>query len=365
MTPLPKLTTALQLFSQTKFITSLATIQLWEKGLVDYDSEELLAKYIPELVEAPILDGFAEDGQPITHKRTKPLTLRHLLTHTSGLAYNFLSPDLLKYQIWKKTPSFLSKNAPIEALLDPLLFEPGTNYNYGIGIDWAGILVERITGKKLGEYFDENIFGPLGIKNTSFYPTPEILANLQQLCGRDAERKLVHTPGMRDVPNLKPGDIGIHSGGAGILGTAKDYLRLCAGVLASKNEGQGGILTPKGYELVFESALPPREEEGKTHTCYGGLGLIHQILGVPEEQYTSGEKVTHTLACVRVDAPSKFGRNAGSVNWGGIAKTQWWIDPTAGIAGFCGTQLMDQLDQTETVRVWKAYERALYDALAK
>lgn len=308
-------------------------MQLWEKGLLDFDDEEILKKHCPELMEQKVLQGFDDNGQPNLVERTHPLTVRRLLTHTSGLTYNFLTPHLIgRWQVMHKKGGFLDKNAGVESLTEPLIFQPGTKYAYSIGIDWAGVLVSRISGQTLGEYFDEHIFKPCGVTKLTFFPTDEIKANLMQLCGRDEtpERNLIHATGFRSVPDLTPEDIGLHAGGAGLLGTLKDYLTLLRHVLQCKD--RDGVIKKSTFPLLFQSAFPPREENGKTHTCYTDLGQILGFLGVDEDQYTSGEHASHSLALCVLEADSKYGRKAGSANWGGIAKTQFWIDPTTGIA---------------------------------
>ncbi|BEI82851.1 hypothetical protein CcaverHIS002_0307190 [Cutaneotrichosporon cavernicola] len=356
--------TTVQLFSQTKFITSLACLQLWEKGLVDYDDASLSEKHLPELASQQVLEGYNADGTPILVDRTAPLTLRRLLTHTSGLSYNFLKPELIgRWEMTHNVPSFFAKNVGVESLVEPLTFQPGAQYGYSIGIDWAGVLVMRITGMKLGAYFDQHIFGPCGVKNLSFYPTPEIKDRLMQLCGRDdtPERNLIHIAGMRDVPNTNPEDIGLHMGGAGLVGSPRDYMTVLRNVLQCKDKD--GLIKQSTFPMLFENALPPREEEGKSHNCYAHLGGTLTILGETEPQFASGDKAFHSLALCVYDADSEYGRKKGSAFWGGIAKTKFWIDPASGIVAVCGTQLMDQIDQTATVDVWKAYERKLYDML--
>ncbi|GMK56865.1 hypothetical protein CspeluHIS016_0307050 [Cutaneotrichosporon spelunceum] len=356
--------TTVQLFSQTKFLTSLACIQLWEKGLVDFDDAALIEKHLPELVSQKVLTGWEADGTPRLVDRVTPITLRHLLTHTSGLSYGFLRPDLIgRWEMTNKVPGFLANNVGIEALTEPTIFEPGTKYAYGIGIDWAGVLVMRISGQKLGAYFDEHIFGPCGVSNISFYPTPEIKERLMQLCGRDEtpERNLIHTTGFRDVPALKPEDVGLHSGGAGLIGSPREYMTVLRHVLQCKDKD--GVIKQSTFPLLFQNAMPSRDEEGKSHTCYKDLGGLITLLGDNEPKFASGDKVFHSLALCVNDDDSEYGRKKGTAFWGGIAKTKYWIDPASGIVAVCGTQLMDAIDQTATANVWKAYERLLYDVL--
>src|SRR6266567_1873093 len=150
--------------SMTKAITSTAAMQLVERGKLALDRP--IRDVLPQLAAAKVLEGFDSAGEPKLRPAGRDITLRHLLTHTAGFAYDIWSPDLIRYQEKKGIPGVIScQNV---ALTTPLLFDPGERWNYGINIDWVGKAVEKVSGQKLDAYFRDNIFGPLGMRDTGF-----------------------------------------------------------------------------------------------------------------------------------------------------------------------------------------------------
>ena len=147
--------------SMTKAITSTAAMQLVEQGKINL--HEPVSKYLPELGKLDVLTAFDAGGKPILRPATKPVTLHHLLTHTSGFAYDTWDESMLKYNMLHGGPA-----AGTVAPLTPLIFEPGTRWQYGTSVDWAGRLVEAVSGLTLEQYFQRNILQPLGMKDTTF-----------------------------------------------------------------------------------------------------------------------------------------------------------------------------------------------------
>src|SRR3546814_9552991 len=142
-------------------LTSVAALQLLEQGKLDLDSPA--SKWLPALADVQVLDGFASDGSPITRAPGRPVTMRHLLTHTSGFGYEFLSENVQKYQAATNTPSVLS--ATRASLQVPLLFDPGERWEYGIGLDWAGLVVEAISGDRKSTRLSQHVFAPLAMRS--------------------------------------------------------------------------------------------------------------------------------------------------------------------------------------------------------
>ena len=177
--------TVVWIASMTKALTGTAAMQLVEQGKLDLDAPA--AKVVPEIASIEVLEGFDASGQPRTRAPKRPITLRHLLTHTAGFGYDLWSVDLGKYQTAKNIPGIITcQNA---ALRTPLLSDPGDRWFYGIGIDWAGKMVEATSGKRLGSYLQENLFAPLGMTSTGFKITPsmrERLAKVHQRGDNDA-----------------------------------------------------------------------------------------------------------------------------------------------------------------------------------
>lgn len=373
----------------TKLVTSVACIQLIEAGL-DVDSPSVIEKYLPELCAQPILKSM--DGKvPVTKPRTQPITLRHLLTHTNGTRYTFVDNILARWEAAKHHRGWTARGSTLKSIEVPLLFEPGSTYAYGLGLDWAGVLVERVSGLTLEDYFRANIFNkvPGGCRSMSFYPTRGAKRRAMAMTTRNEKGEVVLDPGHRDVWSWDPIDIKFRSGGAGLVGTLKDYLSFLQELLACY-QGKEGVLSPKGGKMLFDDAFP---ERGVNNTAHKKLGRMLKDMGQVIPGWTSGEDVTHSLAmCVNTkDSPN--GRRAGSAMCesnlgmgsregmltagGGAARTQQWIDPKTGIIvshrwqgkrrltdfqGLLGTQILEP-DQSAFVRVLDDYERTVYGAL--
>ncbi|TVY65742.1 Acyltransferase mokF, partial [Lachnellula suecica] len=152
--------------SCTKMIGGIAVMQLVEQGKLGLDDADAIEKIAPELRDMKILKGFDEQDKPILVEKKTRITLKHLLTHTAGFGYTFFNPEIRKYGFPAGIDEFSGR---AEDMTAPLLFEPGTKFNYGTNIDWAGLIVERISGLSLNDYCQKHIFAPLDIKNISFF----------------------------------------------------------------------------------------------------------------------------------------------------------------------------------------------------
>jgi len=201
--------------SMTKALTGIAAMQLFEKNKIDLDSPA--SYWLPSLALVKVLEGFNRQGQPIIRAPKRSVTLRHLLTHTSGFGYKFMSRDILRYQEVTGTLGMTGfKNA---TLMTPLLFDPGAKWNYGISMDWAAKLVENVSGLEFGVYLRENVFQPLEMMTTAFRCTPEMKAKKTKFHTRDASGKLTV-----QEADQTPQDYEFESGGGGLWSTAGDYL---------------------------------------------------------------------------------------------------------------------------------------------
>lgn len=301
----------------TKLVTAVAVLQLVDAGKVDLDSPDLIASVLPELASAQVLTDIT-DGTPHFVPRSRPLTLRHLLTHTSGLSYTFTSDLITRYNAL--TGSLGHWAGTQEGYCCPLVFQPGEKWKYSIGFQWAGLLVERVSGKRLSEYFSDHIFKPLGIDNSvSFFPTQEVIAKLQVCCKRDGD-SLVHATGLRPL-DAKKVDAAPLRGGGGLFGTAQAYLRFLQGVLAS--ESGGGIISAESFRELFTDSLSPDVslQMGKQ---------VAAMLG--SEEGDEAQQVGHSVGMMLFKADSRFGPKAGTGAWGGMSNTQYWIDPAARLA---------------------------------
>ena len=151
------------LASMTKLVTSIAALQLIEQGRLEFDAP--IASLLPGLAVPRVLTGFAEDGSPIDRPAARPITLRHLLTHTAGFGYDGMNPELMR----ARGPGGPPPPNTLAALDAPLLFDPGNGWEYGISTDWLGLAVEAASGDTLEAWLAVNLFEPLGLKNLSFF----------------------------------------------------------------------------------------------------------------------------------------------------------------------------------------------------
>ena len=203
------LDTVVWIASMTKALTGAAAMQLVEQGKLDPGQPG--ARWITRRsTSTRVLAGWDADGKPVAREPKRPITLRHLLTHTAGFAYELWNTDIQQYQKVKELPGIGScKNVSLKT---PLMFDPGERWEYGINIDWAGKMVEAVSGKQLGEYFQENLFGPLGMNSTGFKITPDMRARLAKVHQRRRRRRLHPIEfEMTQEPEFEMGGGGIYS----------------------------------------------------------------------------------------------------------------------------------------------------------
>ena len=214
--------------SMTKAITTTAALQLVEQGKVTLDDP--VSKHLPQLAKLDVLEGFDTSGKPILRPAKTPIALRHLLTHTSGFVYPTWNPMLAQY-------NKVTNNARPAAVapLTPLLFEPGTRWHYGTSVDWAGKLVEKISGLTLEQYFQKNILQPLGMKDTSFLVAPEKFDRLVSTYRRQPDGKL------KEDPRTQPAAPAEFNGGGGLFSTAADYIRFTQMILRKGRVRRQGL----------------------------------------------------------------------------------------------------------------------------
>jgi methyl acetate hydrolase len=206
--------TVVWIASMTKAVTAACAMQLVEQGRLPLDGP--IAAVLPELGRVQVLDGFASDGSPLLRPARQPITLRHLLTHTSGFVYDVWNPDMGRYLATTGTPGIIScANA---ALSIPLLFDPGERWDYGIGIDWAGKAVEAVSGQRLGAYMQQNLLQPLGMADTGFKIGSAQRQRLAKVHNRTAA-------GFETTDIELPQEPEFEMGGGGLYATVGDYLR--------------------------------------------------------------------------------------------------------------------------------------------
>ena len=217
--------------SMTKAITSAAGMQLVEQGKLSLD--EPIGKLLPDLANPQVLEGFDASGEPKLRPAKKPITLRHLMTHTAGFCYDVWNGDCAQYLEKTGTPDiFTCQNAALKA---PIMSDPGTRWEYGINIDFVGKAVEAASGKRLDAYLRDNMFAPLGMNDIGFKITDSQRQRLVGMHARGEDGSLAPIPfELEQNPEF-------HMGGGGLYGTAADYIKFTQMIL-NKGRGNGNQL---------------------------------------------------------------------------------------------------------------------------
>jgi CubicO group peptidase (beta-lactamase class C family) len=330
--------------SMTKAITSAAAMQLVEQGRLALDSP--IASVLPELASPQVLEGFDASGEPKLRPARRPITLRHLITHTAGFVYDIWSPEIGRYMEKRSIPGIISCEDAALAL--PLIFDPGDEWDYGINIDWVGKAVERVSGQVLGDFFAEHLFGPIGMNDTGFKLTPEHRARLAAMHARAPDGTLA------PIPFELPQEPEFQMGGGGLYGTAADYLAFQRLFLSAGGADGRQVLSPQTVRLMSENAI-------------GDLNVQPLKTVVPaysnDAEFFPGMVKKWALGFMISTAQVPGGRSPGSLAWAGLGNTYFWIDPAKGIAGVILMQLIPFADPKALV-LFDNFEKAVYAALA-
>jgi CubicO group peptidase (beta-lactamase class C family) len=247
------LDTVMWVASCTKLMTSICAMQLVERGLVSLD--EPVYKHIPELESLTVIKGFEEGtGKPIEEKHTTPITLRHLLTHSSGLTYDVLHPSSLAWLAYHKRKSSTSGKL-LERFSSPLAFEPGESWAYGSSLDYAGLLIERISGQTLEEFMRTNLWEPLGIKDMTFHlaSRPDMKARMADMSLRNDEGKVRFSDAMMTYQDAEGNEVADCFGGQGSFLSAEEYVKVLQAVLTTDTDEK--ILKKETTEMFFAPQL--------------------------------------------------------------------------------------------------------------
>jgi methyl acetate hydrolase len=334
--------TVMWIASMTKAITTVALLQLVEQGKVELDVEA--GRYCPTIGEAQVVHDFETDGAPKLRPPATPVTVRHLLTHTSGYAYDFSSGAIRKYM---KATGLPPTNSGLKAALAaPLIADPGDSFIYGISTDWAGQIVEAVTGQSLEAVFAEAIFTPLGMTDTSFKLSPA------QKARRASVHGVTETGAYVATDMVVTQDPEFHSGGGGLYSTARDYLTFTRMILNGGTLNGVRILSPESIAALMTDQIP--------HLAIPAMGLMSPM-GLRQVDFFPGQNTGWSLAFEINRARSAEGRPPGSLFWGGFANTYYWIDAASGITAVFLTQIVPFFDP-RAVKLFKAFETAIYQS---
>ncbi|MYA86085.1 MAG: beta-lactamase family protein [Acidimicrobiaceae bacterium] len=353
--------TVCAIFSTTKAIGGTACLQLVEQGDLDLDAPA--KEYVQRIGGLQVLEGLDDDGSPRLRAPKSDITTRQLLTHTAGLTYDFFNETYTRLANEQGQPWVV--DASYASIETPLLFDPGEQWEYGSNIDWAGLVVEGITGKRLGDVFAERILGPLGMDSTAFSMTPAMRERMATIHAReDSDGSLIPLPGVELPPDPE-----IHMAGHGLYGTAEDYAKFIR-MWLNDGAGPGGeqILRPETVEMACRNHLP----EGMFIKMLPGLGateVAKTVLPVSnprlsnDAEFFPGMPKTWALSFMINEEEAPTGRPAGALAWAGLANLYFWIDRANGVGGFWATQIFPFADPT-SVGGFLDFEKAVYDNAA-
>lgn len=328
--------------SMTKAVVSVAVLQLIEHG--ELELGQPVADILPSFGALPILDGFDAEV-PRLRAATRPVTLRHLLTHTSGCGYWFDNPDVLRYHRVTGVPDPLSGSA--EMLRVPRLFEAGERWEYGTSVDWLGLVVEKVGGADLDTHLRTHICEPLGMLDTTFDPSEAQRDRLMAIHDARAGRQL-------SLSSIAlPQEQEIWSGGGGLYSTAGDYLRFMRALLRGGELDGERILRPETVELAFTDHL-----QGAPLPADGSHSAVPELTNdVPALPFEQGFGLGFSL--MLEDIPGM--RRAGTGNWAGLCNSYFWIDRASGIAATLMTQILPFFD-AGVVQTLLGFEASVYAA---
>ena len=332
--------------SMTKAITSIAVLKLWEKGKIYLDDP--IEKYIPEFKGVEIFESFNEKDSSYTSKQTtKKITVRQLLTHTSGIGYDFIDGNpSIKAIYHKKKQSFMKNGVmcfcdedvtigeAIENLADvPLHHEPGEKFTYGMGLDVLGYMIEIVSGKKLNEFFREEIFEPLEMNDTYFYLPTEKEDRLVPVLTKNENEWIIFEDDRFNENYPIEGERKFFAGGCGLSSTVEDYYKFLSVFINNGNYKGKSFISKQTNDLIFENQLP--EEFGF------GVGLAFGV--VLDKDLKNGGTGT-----------------AGTISWGGYWNTSYFADPNDKVIGVIFKQTQNIPDNSSNI-----FRRLVVSSLVK
>ncbi|KAF2421035.1 beta-lactamase, partial [Tothia fuscella] len=331
--------------SCTKMITGLACMQLVEQGKIDLDDAQAVYKLCPELEKVKVIDGDK------LLERKGDITLRMLLTHTAGFGYEFFDPRIQEFGRNSDVEEGLGVKGvgyqvfsgdERDILKMPLVNQPGQIWEYGINVDWAGIIVERLTSLTLNDYFQQHIFKPLGLENISFFPSKHMKSNVATMLQRSPDGKTTTRDHLYRRALLAQTDHEkkhiFNSGGAGCFAKPAEYIQILAAFLNGGVSAKTGnrILKSETIDLMWTNQIPqfPNFARGNT-VPPADLTLANPA---PEFYPQGGDPPQGWgLSFFLTIAPGETGRGANTAWWAGISNQFWWCDREKGVAGMmCG-----------------------------
>ena len=336
--------TVFRIASMTKAIATVAAMQLVEQGKLKLD--EPVPNIDAALSSPQVLEGFDASGQPKLRPAKRPITLKHLLTHTAGFTYDTWDANTGRYAKLMQMPH--RATGKVASLRTPLGFDPGDRWLYGVNIEWTGLLIERASGQPLEDYFRDKIFGPLGMKDSGYVMSPEQRARQARLHTRQPDDSLALQP-LEPVPVKAE----FFSAGGPLYSTARDYLTFVQMLLRGGSFNGARILKPETVDLMYQN-----------HTGSIPCGVLKSDMKnlSYDVDLFPGQELRWGLGFMRNQQPGPNGRSAGTVSWGGLYNTYYWIDPVKRVTGLIMTQVLPFADP-RVLSLYGQLERGVYSTI--
>jgi methyl acetate hydrolase len=337
--------TVVWLLSMTKAFTASACMKLIEQGKLHLDQSA--SEVLPALKSPQVLEGFDAAGKPMLRAARNAITVRHLLTHTSGFTYSIWSQQLSAYEKATGMPDIgYSMNGAFQA---PLEFEPGERWQYGISMDWVGKLVEAVTDQSLEVVFREQFFEPLGMHNSGFLISSAQKRRVATMHNRQADGSLKPAPfEMNQRPEF-------FMGGGGAFSTSRDYMAFLQMLLNGGTFRGERILRADTVATMFRNHIGDLQVTEMETAQPSWSHSFNQFPGAPHKWGLSFDINTQ---------PGPHGRSAGSVSWAGLLNSYFWVDPVKKVTGTLFTQILPFYDPG-VVDLYGQFEQQLYHGLAR
>lgn len=306
--------------SMTKPVVAVAVLRLVEDGVLRLDDD--VADALPELARLPVLTGFDQDGEPVLQPSRTPITLRRLLTHTAGAAYSIWNRDIHRYQALRGIPDL--GECRTATLATPLAAEPGSRFEYGMGFEWIGRLVEAVTSEPLEQTVRREVLDPLGLDDTGFRLDDARRARRAMLAHRTPE-------GVHRREHLVPQDPELLMAGGAMYTTPRDYLTFLRMLLGEGSVGGVRVLEPDTVRAARANQIGELTV-GAMRTAEPANSL--------DIEFLPGTTKRWSLLGLRNEETAPGGRSPGSLFWAGLTNCYFWVDWDRGDTGLVLTQLL-------------------------
>lgn len=333
--------TVFRIFSMTKLVGSIAAMMLIDAGKLSMDTP--VEEVLPEWRDMKVLDGFDGDAPRLREPRATA-TVRHLATHRSGLEYEFWNANMARYLEVTGHPSALAGTRA--SLRYPLMFDPGERWGYGLGLDWLGLVVEAVDGRRIDAFCRDELFHPLGMGDTAFEP--------DALRDRLAEVRIRGEDGSFGPFELAPTpQPEVYGMGHALYSTAPDYMCLLRTLLRGGELDGARVLSADAVNAMFADQMEGRR--------YAKMATVAPPISADFDPFPG--RAGHGFGGLRNDDDVEGRRRAGTLAWAGVLNTHWWCDRASGLAAVVMTQSLPFVEH-RYMDLYERVERALYSAAA-